>query len=61
VAERSQVALNCRCFNGEFHCLRQPAKLTALWVVSSVAVFLGRYAINLLLVGPSLFASILGA
>ncbi len=26
MAERSQVALNCRSFRGEFHCYRSPAK-----------------------------------
>lgn len=53
VAERSQVALNCRSFSGEFHCYRPPANITAKWVIASVAAFALLYVTNMLLVDPS--------
>ncbi|MGD1060555.1 MAG: cobalt ECF transporter T component CbiQ [Methanomassiliicoccales archaeon] len=53
VAERSQVALNCRSFRGEFHCYRPPARITAKWVFASIIVFELLFIINLLLVNPA--------
>lgn len=58
VAERSQVALNCRSFRGEFHCYRPPAKIRAKWVLASIIVFVALCTINLVLVDPDLLDSI---
>jgi cobalt ECF transporter T component CbiQ len=52
VAERSQVALNCRSFLGEFHCYRPPAKLSAKWVFASIIVLESMYIANLLIANP---------
>lgn len=52
MAERSQVALNCRSFRGEFHCYRPPAKISAKWVAASISVFILLNIINLMLVNP---------
>ncbi len=37
-ADRAQAALMCRNFRGQFMPFREPAKLTAKWVVASVAI-----------------------
>jgi cobalt/nickel transport system permease protein len=52
VAERSQVALNCRSFRGEFHCYRPPAKITAKWVFVSIFVVVSMYLANLIVADP---------
>lgn len=57
VAERSQVALNCRSFRGEFHCYRPPAKVTAKWVFASIIVFELLYVVNLMIANPAPFAA----
>ena len=38
IAERSQVALHCRNFRGDFPTYRQPAPLTATWLVLPLLV-----------------------
>lgn len=53
VADRSQVALNCRSFRGEFHCYRPPAGITAKWVIASAGMFAIMYVANILLVDLS--------
>jgi cobalt/nickel transport system permease protein len=53
IAERSQVALNCRSFRGEFHALHPPAKLTANWILFPIIVFGIMYVINLIVVNPA--------
>src|SRR5665647_689380 len=46
VADRSQVALECRGFRGEFHSFRPPARVTWVWIIVPVLVFVGLYALN---------------
>ena len=58
MAERAQVALDCRSYRGEFHCYRPPAKITAKWVILSVLVFASFYLMNLILTDPSVISSI---
>jgi cobalt ECF transporter T component CbiQ len=53
VAERSQVALNCRCFQGEFHCYRPPAKISSKWVFTSIIVLESMLIINLMLINSA--------
>jgi cobalt ECF transporter T component CbiQ len=52
MAERSQVALNCRSFRGEFHCYRSPAKISTKWVAASISMFILLNIINLMIVNP---------
>ena len=54
MAERSQVALDCRCFRGEFLAYREPPRLSLGWVAGSILVFALLYGINMLLVSPGL-------
>jgi len=58
VAERSQVALNCRSFLGEFHCYRPPARLTAKWVFVSIIVLESMYIANLFIANPGPMAAL---
>ncbi len=58
VAERSQVALDCRSFRGEFHCYRPPAEVTVKWVAASLAAFAAFYVLNLVLINPALIPNI---
>jgi cobalt/nickel transport system permease protein len=60
VAERSQVALNCRSFRGEFHCYRPPAKISAKWVLGSMIVFESMFIVNLVAMNSSPLAAIFG-
>ncbi len=53
MAERSQVALNCRGFRGEFHCYRPPKKVTVRWVLASIVMFEIMNIINQFLANPS--------
>jgi cobalamin biosynthesis protein CbiM/cobalt ECF transporter T component CbiQ len=46
VADRSQVALECRGFRGQFHSFRPPARVTWLWILVPVLVFAGLYMLN---------------
>jgi cobalamin biosynthesis protein CbiM/cobalt ECF transporter T component CbiQ len=46
VAGRSQIALECRGFQGHFHSFRPPARVTAIWVLLPVALFGGLYLLN---------------
>ncbi len=50
-AERSQTALHCRNFKGEFPVYRPPARLTAGWALLPVVSFAALYIVNLLLTG----------
>ncbi|OPY29173.1 MAG: Energy-coupling factor transporter transmembrane protein EcfT [Methanomassiliicoccales archaeon PtaU1.Bin030] len=50
MAERSQTALNCRSFVGEFHCYRPPAKMSFRWGIAAISVFLVLFSINLHLI-----------
>lgn len=52
VADRSQVALNCRGFRGEFHCYRSPAKITPKWVLAALSFFMLMFIVNVILVNP---------
>jgi cobalt/nickel transport system permease protein len=54
VADRSQTALYCRNFNGEFPVFRQPAKLNAAWVALPWFVFSSLYALNYLIANPAM-------
>ncbi len=58
MAERSQVALDSRCFRGEFHAYHLPAKVSTKWVMASIAVFGMLYSINLLVLDPSQFTGL---
>jgi cobalt/nickel transport system permease protein len=58
MAERSQVALNCRSFRGEFHCYRPPAKISAKWVAASISMFILLNIINLMIVNPISLSSL---
>lgn len=58
MAERSQVALNCRCFQGEFRTYREPSRLSARWVVASILAFVLLYITNLMLVSPGQLAAL---
>lgn len=56
VADRSQVALNCRNFRGEFHAFRPPARMTLAWTIMPFFIFatllLVNYAItNMMMLG----------
>ena len=42
-AERSQTALYCRDFRGDFPSYRQPAPLTAAWALLAVLSYLGLF------------------
>ena len=46
VADRSQVALECRGFRGQFHSFRPPARVTWLWIVVPALVFAGLFMLN---------------
>ncbi|MBI0583220.1 MAG: cobalt ECF transporter T component CbiQ [Methanomassiliicoccus sp.] len=52
MAERSQVALDSRSYRGVFHSYRPPVKLSAGWVVLSLAVLLALYTVNQLIMDP---------
>jgi len=54
VADRSQTALYCRNFHGEFPVFRQPAKLNAAWVALPLFVFSSLYALNYLIANPGI-------
>ncbi len=58
MAERSQVALDCRCFRGEFHSYREPSRLSAKWVAASVLAFTLLYLTNLMLTSPGHLAAL---
>jgi cobalt ECF transporter T component CbiQ len=53
MAERSQTALNCRSFRGEFHSYRPPVKISIKWVTLSIAVFMMMYVLNIILINPA--------
>jgi len=46
VADRSQVALECRGFRCQFHSFRPPARVTWLWIVVPALVFAGLFMLN---------------
>lgn len=46
VAERSQIALYCRNFKGDFPTFRPPAKMTAAWALIPVFAFAALYCLN---------------
>jgi energy-coupling factor transporter transmembrane protein EcfT len=46
VADRSQVALECRGFRGQFHSFRPPARVTLIWVIVPVVVFVCLFMLN---------------
>lgn len=58
MAERSQVALDCRCFRGEFHSYREPSKMSMKWVAASILAFAALYVTNMLLVAPGSLAAL---
>lgn len=58
MAERSQVALDCRCFRGEFRSYREPSRLSVKWVAASILVFALLYLTNMMLSSPSNLAAL---
>ena len=46
VADRSQVALECRGFRGQFHSFHPPAKVTWVWIVLPLLIFAGLFILN---------------
>jgi cobalt ECF transporter T component CbiQ len=58
MAERSQVALDCRCFRGDFRSYREPSRLSVGWVAVSLLAFALLYAFNVLLVSPGSLAAL---
>lgn len=59
MAERSQTALNCRSFIGEFHCYRPPARMSFKWGIAAISVFLLLFSINLHVVDLATVVSLL--
>lgn len=51
VAERSQVALHCRDFKGDFPSFRKPARVTPAWIAVPILCFASLFTLNLLLQG----------
>jgi cobalt ECF transporter T component CbiQ len=51
VAERSQVSLYCRNFQGDFPTYRPPARATAPWLILPVLAFAALYLLDRLLQG----------
>ena len=49
IAERSQIALQCRNFNGDFPTFRKPARSGAVWTVVPLALAATIYIWNLVL------------
>ena len=54
VADRSEMALQCRNFRGEFPTFRQPARMSMLWVALPLFVFGSLLAMNYLIANPAL-------
>ncbi len=48
-AERSQIALNCRSFRGDFPTYRPPARMGALWILIPLLVFASLFLLNVAL------------
>ncbi len=46
VADRSQVALECRGFQGRFHSFRPPARVTFVWMLMPLLVFMALFLLN---------------
>ena len=46
VADRSQIALYCRNFKGDFPSFRPPARMTAAWALIPVCAFMALYSLN---------------
>ncbi|MCX6651873.1 MAG: cobalt ECF transporter T component CbiQ [Methanomassiliicoccales archaeon] len=46
VADRSQIALYCRNFKGDFPSFRPPARMTAFWTLLPLVAFLSLYLLN---------------
>ena len=46
VADRSQVALECRGFQGRFHSFRPPARVTFVWMLMPLLVFMLLFLLN---------------
>ena len=54
VADRSEMALQCRNFRGDFPTFRQPAKMNAAWIALPLFVFGALFALNLIIADPGL-------
>jgi cobalt ECF transporter T component CbiQ len=48
VAERAQISLQCRNFRGDFPAYREPARMSAAWVLMPVLAFASLYTLNIL-------------
>lgn len=51
VADRSQVALECRGFRGQFHSFRPPARVTWGWIIVPLLLFSALYVLNFAVFG----------
>ena len=51
VVERSQVALDCRNFQGDFPLYRDPVPLTVSWFILPIILFIFLYLANLIHIG----------
>lgn len=54
VADRSEMALHCRAFRGDFPAFRQPARMSAAWVALPLLVFGTLLTLNYVIADPSL-------
>jgi cobalamin biosynthesis protein CbiM/cobalt ECF transporter T component CbiQ len=54
VADRSEMALQCRNFRGDFPTFRQPAKMNVSWVLLPLFVFGSLLALNYIIANPAL-------
>jgi cobalamin biosynthesis protein CbiM/cobalt ECF transporter T component CbiQ len=54
VADRSEMALQCRNFRGDFPTFRQPAKMNVSWALLPLFVFGSLLALNYIIANPAL-------
>ncbi len=52
VGDRSQIALYCRNFKGDFPAFRPPARMTVVWALMPFVAFALLYLLNLALTNP---------
>lgn len=50
VAERSQISLQCRNFQGDFPTYREPARMSVAWAVLPVLAFISLYTLNMVMI-----------
>jgi cobalamin biosynthesis protein CbiM/cobalt ECF transporter T component CbiQ len=49
VAERSQISLQCRNFQGDFPTYREPARMSVAWVALPLLAFISLYTLNMVM------------